>query len=454
MRDNGRGIPVGPHPKFKNKSALEVILTTLHSGAKFSQQGLCHLGRPARRRPLGGERPGRRADRRGGTRPPPLPPELSTGQAQGQAAGRRARCRTAAAPPSPFIPTRRSSVTASAFQPGPAAPHGPLQGLPATAVSRSAGAARPSCWIDKDDSTPATATLHFPGGLGKTSSPPSWASAGPSPPSPSPARPSFPTDEGRVEWAITWPADETGFLTSYCNTVPTPDGGSHEQGLRGGLLRSLKAYGELVGAKKSRPGDQPTICLGGACCVLSVFIKDPQFQGQTKEKLATPHGPAAGGIHHQGPLRPLALRPSRARPRAPGPGDRAGRGAPAPAPGARTEPQDRDPQAAPARQAGRLFAQPLSGGTEIFLVEGDSAGGSAKQARDRETQAVLPLRGKILNVASATADKIKANQEISDITLALGCGMPRRLRSRQAALRAGRDHDRRRRRRRPHRLAA
>ncbi|HMB75827.1 MAG TPA: toprim domain-containing protein, partial [Kiloniellaceae bacterium] len=266
---------------------------------------------------------------------------------------------------------------------------------------------------------PASETLHFPGGLqdfltaqlGKRRA---------LTPEPFAGDAQFPDDEGRAEWAVTWPADENGFLTSYCNTVPTPDGGSHEQGLRSGLLRSLKAYGEMVGAKKAAQVTAEDL-LGGACCVLSVFIKNPQFQGQTKERLATPtaqrlvESTIKDHFDHW-----LSGHPERARVLL----ERLIERAEERMRRRQEREQSRKTATRKLRLPGKLAdcSRNRASGTEVFLVEGDSAGGSAKQARDRETQAVLPLRGKILNVASATSDKIKANQEISDITLALGCG--------------------------------
>ncbi|HEY5597275.1 MAG TPA: toprim domain-containing protein, partial [Kiloniellales bacterium] len=207
-----------------------------------------------------------------------------------------------------------------------------------------------------------------------------------------------------------------------CNTIPTVDGGTHEQGLRSGLVRSLKAYGEMVGNKKKIAQVTAEDVLGGACAILSVFIKNPQFQGQTKEKLANPTAARLvetsikDHFDHW-----LSGHPERARILL----DRILERADERLRRRQEKELNRKSATRKLRLPGKLAdcARNRPSGTEIFLVEGDSAGGSAKQARNRETQAVLPLRGKILNVVSATQDKMKANQEISDIIQALGCGV-------------------------------
>ncbi len=419
VRDNGRGIPVDPHPKFKNKSALEVIMTTLHSGAKFSQKtyatsgGLHGVGisvvnaladtltvEIARERTLY-----RQSYRRG-------EPQGKLKEV-GKAPNRRGTTIT-------FQPDLSIFGEDARFQPDQV-----YRMARSRAYLFRGVQIQWSCdpgLIKKAMKTPAEDTLHFPNGLSdfleyslngrKTHTPEPFVDQA-----------EFPEKEGYVEWAITWPVDEDGFLNSYCNTIPTPDGGSHEQGLRAGLLKSLKAYADLIGNNKKKVAQiTADDILGGACAILSLFIEQPQFQGQTKERLAAPTAAKlvestikdhfdhwlSGHPERSKILLDQVMERTDERLR-------------------RRQEKDLKRKSATRklRLPGKLSdcARSRAGGTELFLVEGDSAGGSAKQARDRETQAVLPLRGKILNVASATQDKLKANQEISDITQALGCGL-------------------------------
>ena len=416
VRDNGRGIPVDPHPKYKSRSALEVILTTLHSGAKFANKayatsgGLHGVGlsvvnalaeelvvEVARDRRLW-----RQVYRRG--KPQGRLSEV------GSVNNRRGTMVS-------FKPDRIIFGLTTRFRPALL-----FRMARSKAYLFRGVEIRWRCdprLIKQGDETPDNATLHFPGGLADFLEA-SLEGRKRITPDPFVGEAKFAQDQGRVEWALSWPADEQGFVHSYCNTVSTPQGGTHEQGLRSGLLRALKAYGELTGQRKVQQVTAEDLT-GGAAALLSVFIRDPQFQGQTKERLATAEaaklvdGSIKDHFDHW-----LSGHPERSRLLVERVIERAEERL--------RRRQDKDLSRKTATRKLRLpgkladCTRNSSDDTEIFLVEGDSAGGSAKQARHRETQAVLPLRGKILNVASASADKLKANQELSDVILALGCG--------------------------------
>jgi topoisomerase IV subunit B len=416
VTDNGRGIPVDRHPKFKDKSALEVVLTMLHSGGKFSDKvyrtagGLHGVGlsvvnalsdhlqvEVARERELW-----RQEYEKGA-------PKTKLKKV-GAASNRRGTTVTFHPDPEIFGPD-------ATFQPARLFRMARSRAylFPGAAIHWHCAAER----LKKGDETPAEATLHFPGGLqdylGALLENRQALTA-----TPFVGKMELPKDRGRVEWAIAWPADEESFLSSYCNTVPTPDGGTHEAGLRAALLRGLKGYGELTNNRRASVITAEDV-LGGAVALLSVFVRDPQFQGQTKERLANADatklvdGAVKDHFDHW-----LSAAPDQANALIARVIERAEERL--------KRKQDKDVARKSATRKLRLpgklsdCSRDASDGTEIFIVEGDSAGGSAKQGRNRELQAVLPLRGKILNVASANSAKMMANQELADLIQALGCG--------------------------------
>ncbi len=420
VSDNGRGIPVDDHPKFPGKSTLEVILSTLHSGGKFSGKayatsgGLHGVGVSVVNALSSHTRVEVARDKQ------LYAQEFSKGETLGKIEKLGA------------TPNRRGTTVT--FTPDTEI-FGDRQFKPKRLFKLARSKAYLFAGVEirwkcapelAGEDVPEEATFQFPGGLAdhlaEQIADRECVTA-----VPFTGNQEFPADpdgvlKGRVEWAIAWPLWSEGSTSWYCNTVPTPDGGTHEQGLRAALTKGLRAFGELTGTKKAKDLTADDI-MAGSEIMLSLFIRDPQFQSQTKDRLtssdATRLVESAVRDHFDHFLtdnmdRGKALlgqvmerMDERLRRKA-----------------EREVKRKTATNAKKLRLPGKLTdcSGEGEGETELFIVEGDSAGGSAKQARNRKTQAILPIRGKILNVASATPEKIAANSEIADLSLALGCG--------------------------------
>ena len=426
VSDNGRGIPVDPHPKYPKKSALEVILTELHSGGKFSNKayetsgGLHGVGvsvvnalsddlvvEVARSKIL-------------------YSMTFSRGKPKGKIKNLGA------------INNRRG--TKVRFHPDPEI-FGPKLKFSAARLFRMARAKaylqpgveiRWKCapeLVQELDAVPSEATFHFPGGLadflketmGTKAMITSDIFAG---------RSKKDTGHGRVEWAVAWtPAgfgEADNLIRSYCNTVPTAGGGTHEAGLRAALTKGLRSYADITGMSKKAANITTDDVMSSIGALVSIFIKSPEFQGQTKDRLSNTEASKlvesavrdpfdhwlASSPKDATKLLEWAIQNSEDRLK-------------------RRKARDvkRKSATKKLRLPGKLSDCTRKGSedTELFIVEGDSAGGSAKQARNRENQAILPLKGKILNVESATMEKIQRNAEISDLCVALGIGLGKKF---------------------------
>ena len=417
VTDNGRGIPVDSHPKYPDKSALEVIMTMLHSGGKFGGNAYKVSGG------LHGV---------GSSVVNALSESLTIEVARDRKLYRQHYAKGRPLDKLEMVgnaPNRRG--TSITFRPDPE-----IFGANCCfSPNKLYRMARSKAFLFKGihilwkcapellcegNVTPAEAELHFPNGLrdflnyqiGSRTTVNRMPFAGES---------LLAGDEGKVEWAVTWPEDENGFCHSYCNTVITPQGGTHELGFKSALLRGLKEYGEMANVKKAAAVTGEDF-LSDACIMLSVFIRDPEFQGQTKDRLTSSKAVRlveqavkdsfdhwlSSDSENAAALMEYVIARSEFRRRK-----------------KEEKIQNRKSPTKRLRLPGKLAdcSKAAAEDTEIFIVEGDSAGGSAKQGRDRMTQAILPLRGKILNVASASLDKITQNQEIKDMIEALGCGI-------------------------------
>jgi len=416
ISDNGRGIPVDPHPRFPEKSALEVILTMLHSGGKFTAGAYATSGG------LHGV---------GISVVNALAESLTVEVARNRTLWRQCYSRGHALGPLENLgPTPNRRGTSVSFRPDPEIFGPGVHFLPERLYRLARSKAYlfggveirwrcvPSLATEK---VPETQTFMFPGGLADHLAE-DVAGEATVTNQPFAGTHEFGGNVGRVEWAMHWTVAAEAAHSWYCNTIPTPQGGTHEAGFRTAIIKGLKGFAALINNRKATDLTADD-ALVGTRIMLSLFIPQPQFQSQTKDRLASVEAQrlvetaVKDHFDHW-----LAEDQERGRALLQFAIDRMDERL-----ARRAEREEKRKTATNARKLrlpGKLTDCSANGrdGTELFIVEGDSAGGSAKQARDRATQAILPIRGKILNVASAASAKIGANQEVADLALALGCG--------------------------------
>jgi topoisomerase-4 subunit B len=413
ISDDGRGIPVDPHPKYPDKSALEVILTMLHSGGKFSNKAYSTSG--------GLHGVGVSVVNALSEKFEVVVYRHKHKYTQSYSRGLPITTLTSEACQANLRGTQITFTPDSQI-------FGEIKFDPAMVYRLACSRAYLYRGVEIlwdcepeicPEGIPVSQSIHYPNGLKDYIAhctkdldmvvPEIFA-----------GHAEFANDMGSVEWAISWQLFGEGFAKYYCNTVFTPQGGSHEQGFKSGLLKALKNYAELTGNSKLNAITSDDI-FASAVSIVSIFIINPVFQGQTKEKLLSTEAlklvenavrpqfenwltasPKVASLVTQKILEDCEERLNRKK----------------------SKEVSRKSPIKSMRLPGKLTdcLSDAKRGSEIFLVEGESAGGSAKQARSRENQAIMPLKGKILNVVNSSVEKISGNSEIRDLLIALGCG--------------------------------